>query len=122
MSPETYIATNKNIFDYCIGKKIKGNGEFKERYVNKDRIFKEDSIQPTIRYYISNKGSKIFKCNKSDSREIQVESGKWLISIMNDHKVLKWEDYGINDQYYIQAIYREIENVAGPALQQLTLF
>jgi hypothetical protein len=182
VSPEAYLATNNNIFDYCIGKKIKGNWEFRERFVEKNLYnpnvplaekikcikkygfyevhvdgfwrtpdmqgemagayteqaymiakkaeikadprgyYKEKSLQPTIRYYISNKGSKIYKCNKGDTREIQVESGKWLINIMNDHKEKKWEDYGINDQYYIQAIYREIDNVAGPALQQLSLF
>lgn len=121
MPPEQYLLTNRNIFDYCIGKKIKGNWTFMKRHVENGE-YKDEELQPTIRYYISETGAKIFKCNNDDEREIQVESGRWVMTVMNEYKEKKWEEYGVNDQYYIQAIYREIENVAGPATQQLTLF
>jgi hypothetical protein len=179
ISPETHLAHNRNIFDYCIGKKIKGAWTFKERYITKsvtpdlsvpraekEKVLKEhgfyelwhkdnwvhrdstnpdwsgrsvDSIytyilskeggefvetelQPTIRYFISEKGVKIIKCHNTDGREIQVESGKWLMSVMNKFEEKEWEDYGLNEQYYSQAIYKEIENIAGARVQQLSLF
>lgn len=121
ISPEKYLQANRNIDDYCIGKKIKGNWEFQERSVV-NGLYTVDKLQPTIRYYISNKGSKVVKCNKDDGREIQVESGTPLLTIFNLKEDKPWEDYDINDQYYSQAIYKEIENIAGSKLQQLSLF
>lgn len=120
--PEKTLEQNRNIFDYCLAKKIKGNWRFKKRFVNKDGYFAEEDLQPTIRYYMSNKGAKVFKCHNEDGREIQAESGRWLLTIFNRHKEMKWEDYDINEQYYVQAIYREIENIAGSKIQQLKLF
>lgn len=121
ISPEAYLASNRNIFDYCIGKKIKGNWKFIERSIEKGDYIEKD-VQPTIRYYITKSGSKVYKVNKDDRREIQVESGKWLLNIFNQYEEKKWEDYGVDDQYYLQMIYREIENIAGSRIKQLTLF
>ena len=118
--PEKTLSDNKNIFDYCIGKKIKGAWNFEQRYV--DDTYIVEKLQPTIRYYISNKGVKVIKCHDTDGREIQVESGRWLVTIMNKFEEKKWLEYEINDQYYTQSIYKEIENVAGPKIQQLSLF
>ena len=119
--PETHIAKNHNIFDYCIGKKIKGNWKFLERrIVNQE--FEEREVQPTIRYYITKSGSKVYKVNKADGREIQVESGKWMLTVFNEYQEKTWEEYGVDESYYLQMIYREIENIAGSRLKQLTLF
>lgn len=119
--PETYLASNRNIFDYCIGKKIKGNWKFVEKYI-KEGDYNEEDVQPTIRYYISKNGSKIYKINKDDGRAIKVESGHWLLNLFNKYEEKAWEEYGINEQYYQQMIYREIENIAGSRIKQLTLF
>ena len=122
MTPGKYLDTNKNIFDYCIGKKIRGNWTFKRRLIDDKRNFFEESLQKTIRYFISNKGCKVIKCNNEDKREIQVESGKWMLRIFNVYKENSWEKYNVDEQYYSQAIYREIENVAGKRIKQLTIF
>lgn len=120
--PEVTLTENRDIFDYCIGKKIKGNWCFKKRFVNDDRNFFEEDLQPTIRYYVSKSGAKIIKINNETKKEIQTESGKWVLTVFNTYKNLPWEDYGIDEQYYKQAIYREISNVAGSRIQQLSLF
>jgi len=119
--PETYLASNRNIFDYCIGKRIKGNWNFIKKSIE-DREYLEENLQPTIRYYISKQGAKVFKINKDDGRSIQVESGKWLLTVFNKYEEKNWEDYNINEQYYLKMIYREIENIAGSKFKQLTLF
>lgn len=121
VSPETYLATNRNIFDYCIGKKIKGDWNFKQRQITDGEFIQKD-LQKTLRYYISNKGVKIIKCHNHDGREIQVESGRPLMTIYNIVRDDSWEAYDVDEQYYQRAVYKEIENIAGSRLQQLKLF
>ena len=108
--PEDYLKQNRNIFDYCGAVKIRGNWQFKETYVEEGEV-KSEILQKTLRYYISTNGSKIVKVNKSDGRAIQIESGKWLQAVYNKHSEKKWEEYEVNESYYVQAIYKEIKNI-----------
>ena len=78
-------------------------------------------LQPTLRYYVSTKGCKIFKVNIQDRREIQVEAGTWLQQEFNTYKQMKWEDYNVDESYYLEAIYKEINNLI-PPVTQLDLF
>lgn len=87
----------------------------------KEATIERNTLQKTLRYYISNKGSKVFKVNKTDKREIQIESGKWMQTIFNLHVEKPWEEYDINDSYYLDKIYKEIHNICPPK-QQLDLF
>jgi hypothetical protein len=108
--PEEYLKQNRDIFDYCGGVKIRGNWKFEQRYVEMGYVIEED-IQKTIRYYISTTGSKIIKVNKGDGRQIQVESGRWMQTVYNRHVERDWEEYGVNDKYYLQAINKELKNI-----------
>lgn len=118
--PEKYLADNRNIFDYCGGVKIKGDWEFVQTCVKNGEVTKE-KLQPTLRYYISEKGCKIIKCNKGDGREIQLESGKWMQELFINYEKKDWKDYHVDDRYYLEAIQKEIENITKP-IRQLTLF
>ena len=40
-------------------------------------------LQKTLRYYISNSGSKIIKLNAADKRKINVVAGRWMQTIFN---------------------------------------
>jgi len=120
--PEDYLEQNKNILDYCIGGKSKGNWQQVARYV-KDGKYTEDKLQKINRYFISKDGVKIVKVNKNDDREIQLEAGKWLQSLFNDMQVEpKWENYNINKLYYLQAIESEINSILSVSSNQLKLF
>ena len=122
MLPEDYIDTNKNILDYCIGGKSKGDWQQVARQI-KNGIFDEEKLQKINRYFISKSGVKILKVNKKDKREIQLEAGKWLQSIFNDMQLEpKWENYDIDKKYYLEAIEQEINNIIDVAPNQLTLF
>jgi hypothetical protein len=55
VKPEDYLASNRNIFDYCGGVKIRGEWFFVQRYV-KDGVYTEDKLQKLVRYYISDSG------------------------------------------------------------------
>ena len=119
--PEHTIKHNRNILDYCIGAKSKGSWRQHAVYV-KDGIAKQDELQKINRYYISNKGCKIVKINKNDKREIQLESGQWVQTVMNKLEHKQWSDYDINEKYYLNAIEKEINNIIGVKSDQLLLF
>jgi hypothetical protein len=120
--PEDYLETNNNILDYCIGSKSKGDWKQVARYIDKG-VFAEDDLQKINRYFISKKGVKMLKVNKTDSREIQLEAGKWLQTVFNKMKVQpKWETYNIDKTYYLMAIETEINNILTVNSNQLKLF
>ena len=126
--PEDYLKTNRNIMDYCGGVKAKGDWKIKKveivQSAEKEAIVQYTDLQKINRYYISKAGAKLIKCHK-DSREIQVEAGKWLQQVFNKRENKSWEDYHIDDDYYIQRIYKEIHNIdkiIKQKFEQLTLF
>jgi hypothetical protein len=120
VKPEIFIKENLNIFDFCGGVKIKGDWKFVERKVT-NGLYEEQSLQHTIRYYISKTGSKVIKKNNSDRREIQVEAGKWMQSLMIDYVEKPFEEYDINYDYYLEKIRKEINSLE-PFSNQLSLF
>lgn len=118
--PEQFLQENRNILDYCAGVKIKGAWEFQQVCVLNGEITRQ-SLQKTLRYYISKKGCKIYKVNKSDDREIQLESGKWMQQLFNLYEEKPWAEYEVDESYYLDKIYKEINNII-PKNNQLTLF
>lgn len=119
--PEAFLQENRNIYDYCAGVKIKGDWEFQQVCVRNQELTRE-TLQKTLRYYISKKGCKIYKVNKLDKREIQLESGKWMQELFNLYEEKPWADYEIDESYYLDKIYREINNILPKEKTQLTLF
>ncbi len=120
IKPEDYLAQNQNIFDYCGGVKIKGDWEFYEHAIA-DGEHTIKPLQHTIRYFVSNSGSKIIKKNNTDGREIQVEAGKWMQTTMIDYEEKEFSEYDINFKYYLENIYKEIRSLE-PINHQLSLF
>ena len=120
IKPEDYIKTNRNIYDYCGGKKIRGDWKFIKVFVADGKHLTKD-IQNTIRYYVANKGYKIVKFNYLDERQTQVEAGKWLQKLFIDFEDKPFEEYDINYDYYLSKAYKEIHNLE-PVKNQLTLF
>jgi len=124
IKPEDYISGNKDIFDFCAGIKAKGGWYFEERYIRQGELFNR-RLQKIVRYYISNSGSKIIKCNP-DGRNIQVEAGEWLQTVVNEvHPDEPFENYDINFKYYLEEVYKEINEIEKHKFQhsrQLSLF
>ena len=118
--PETFLNENQNIFDYCGGVKIKGDWKFYEHSIV-NGIFEKKPLQHTIRYFISNSGSKIIKTNLLDEREIQVESGQWMQSVFIDYVEKDFKEYNVNNKFYLEKIKKEIDSLE-PNRNQLSLF
>jgi predicted RNA-binding protein Jag len=124
--PKDYLESNKNIFDYCIGSKSKGDWKQMSRCI-KNGVYEEKEIQKINRYYICKtehpEACKITKVNKKDNREIQLEAGQWMQVLFNKVDIKpKWDLYKINQNYYFQLIESEIENIINYSPQQLKLF
>jgi hypothetical protein len=129
IDPKQFLQDNRNIFDYCAGAKLKGDWYFVERGVL-EGVFVENKLQKLIRYFMSDKGTKLIKCNP-DGRELQLESSKIQQTIFNKAEHKSWEEYGVNDAYYLDKIYDEIHKIeklstvlpsSGSYGQQLELF
>lgn len=79
--------------------------------IRQESVVESKRLQKIIRYYISNSGERVVKCN-DDGREIQVEAGKWKQTVCNKiSKELKVKDMNIDYNYYLQAIYKEIHSI-----------
>lgn len=120
ISPDVFLKYNREIFDYCGGVKIKGDWNFVEHAVEKG-VYNTKPLQHTIRYFVSNHGSKIVKTNLYDGREIQIESGKWLQTVFIDYVHKPFEEYDVNTDYYLEKIRKEIASLE-PQSNQLSLF
>lgn len=120
IKPEDFIKSNTNIFDFCGGVKIKGDWNFYEHKVVSGEYLIE-KVQHTIRYFISKTGSKVIKKNNTDNREIQIEAGKWLQTLMIDYEDKPFSEYDINYDYYLDKINKEIRDLE-PIVTQLSLF
>jgi hypothetical protein len=120
VDPKEFLSKQTNIFDFCGGKKIRGDWEFLEDYVENGE-HKRNKLQHTIRYYVSNKGSKITKYNFLDERSTQLEAGKWLQTLFIDYVEKDINNYDLNYDYYLEKIMKEIHNLE-PIRNQLSLF
>ena len=120
IKPEDYIKSITNIFDFCGGVKIKGDWSFYEHKIAAGD-YSVEKLQHTIRYFISKTGSKVIKKNNTDNREIQIEAGKWLQTLMIDYEDKPFSEYDINYDYYLDKINKEIRDLE-PIVTQLTLF
>jgi len=118
--PVEYIKSQTNIFDFCAGKKIKGDWEFIEEHVE-NHVHIKNKLQNTIRYYVSNNGSKIIKHNFLDKRTTQLVAGRWLQTLFIDYVKKPMEEYDLNYDFYLERIMKEIHNLE-PNKSQLSLF
>lgn len=120
--PSEYLKSNTNILDYCIGSKTNGAWQVVADSIE-DGELKQKNLQKINRYFITSSGVKLIKRNKSDGREIQLESGRWMQTVYNKMELKEaWNDYNVNEKYYLQAIEKEINNILGFSRNQMSLF
>jgi len=120
IKPEDYIKSNTDIFDFCGGVKIKGDWNFYQHKIV-DGEYLIEKLQHTIMYFISNTGTKVIKKNNTDNREIQIEAGRWLQTLLINYKEKPFTEYDINYDYYLDKINKEIRDLE-PIVTQYKLF
>jgi hypothetical protein len=93
--------------------------------VKSEAVVQNTTLQKIVRYFISNNGGKITK-KHPDGREIQVEAGQWMQTVMNKiDSTIPLDEYDINFKYYLEEIWKQIEGIEKVRLntfKQLTLF
>lgn len=113
---EETIKQHKNIYDFCIALRSKQDSYFEERFV-KDRKVCKNKLQKTIRYFISKKGSNLFKIYNSGEVEtinVNPKGGKsWYQTVINK---IENKDYisMVDYNYYIfetKKIINQIEKI-----------
>lgn len=119
IKPEDFIRNHSHAADFFAGSKAKGQWTFSREYVEGQDI-KRQSLQKTIRYYVSNKGSKIVKRHKDPNRPaINLVAGPWQLTVMNKWpKELDVKNLDIDYDFYINSAKKEIENIAGSLTNQ----
>ncbi len=118
--PEQYLIHNRNILDYCMITRSKGDWYFAESCIV-DGAFVQTKLQHVVRYYVSNKGCKIIKYNSVDGRETKSEAGPYLQKVYNKIDEKPFSEYDVNIAYYLKAIESEIDNIQKTHIQ-LNLF
>lgn len=109
INPRTFITNHQNIFDFCAGMRTKGDWYLDAISLKDNQMIKE-RLQKTNRYFISNNGVKLVKCNP-DGRQIQEDAGKWKATIYNKHVEKPIEDYDINYDFYVKKTYEIISEI-----------
>lgn len=124
LNPRKFIMEHGNIFDFCAGVKMKGDWFLQSIILDKDKMVKE-RLQKTNRYFISNNGVKLVKCNP-DGREIRPDAGEWKFTIYNKHVEKPIKDYDINYNFYVGKTYEIISEIQPEVLNehftQLSMF
>lgn len=104
---EETIRNHKDIYNFCLAKKFPKpwQGEFTEMINNQPikTVFKKN-----LRYYVSTKGSYLWKVNTKDGRETQINVG-YTITPFN--KFEEKENYNINYNFYISECNKIISTI-----------
>lgn len=107
--PVEFLKSNRDIHDYCAGAKLKGDWFFIKQQI-KEGAYTEEKLKKLVRYYNSTKGCKLIKGNP-DGRHIQLESGPIYQTIFNKHESKTWDEYHVDEKYYLTKIYDEINKI-----------
>jgi hypothetical protein len=122
--PEEFLAQSRSFYDYCAGVKAKGGWYYEERSLVKGQLV-TNKLQKIVRYYVTKSGNKILK-RHPDGREMQVEAGQWMQKTVNEiDPNIPYEAYDIDTEYYLENIYKQIEQinkVSHASFTQLSLF
>ena len=114
------ILEHTDIYDFCIAKKI--DDKFTNIYRKiLEGVYKEDTLQKSVRYYVSNINGSLFKVNKTTHESSWYEQNR-NVTIFNEyihHDDVK--DYNIDYSYYINTTQKIIDKIIDPQLK-LKLF
>ena len=109
------IRNHSDIYDFCISKKIddKFSNEFHYIQDGKHNI---DTLQKSVRYYVSTSGGSLLKIDRQTGSQFNYEAGK-SVTIFNDYVEQKdFADYGIDYAYYINQVQKVIDEIINPQL------
>jgi DNA polymerase elongation subunit (family B) len=109
---EKTIREHTDIYDFCVAKKIdkKFTNEF---HYLKDGKHEIETLQKSVRYYISTDGGTLLK---TAEEVVQNYEANKRVTIFNDYFEKPMKDYNIDYGYYIHATQKIINEIINPQL------
>lgn len=108
---EQTIKNHDNIYDFCAGVRAKGKDWYFEYTKVINGEIESQKLSKTIRYFISNEGGIIYKCNVDGRKEYTeahpLKGIYWKQTLFNTY--YDSNDYDINYQYYIRECNKVID-------------
>lgn len=121
---EESLKANTNIYDFCLNKQAKKGWFFSMSHTLTTNDIKLKNIK-TVRYYVSNQGSIIYK-NHEDGRKHFLEAGLkgkenrghyWKLRLFNKFKEKTMEEYNIDYSYYLRESQKLIDAIEKHTIQ-----
>lgn len=111
------IRSHKDIYDFCIAKKIDSKFD-NETYSIEKGVLHIEKLQKSVRYYVSTNGKTLLKVNKETKAVFNYEANQ-RVTIFNNYVEKNIDEYNVNYAYYINATQKIIDIIINP---QLSLF
>lgn len=116
--PKQFLEQNRNIYDYCGGARLQGEWWFEELTTSSEAEgLQRRKLQKLLRYYISDTGTKLVKCAPPNARfpkgrQEQLHAGSSVRQIIFNRFIDQpWEDYQVDESFYLDAILKEIAGI-----------
>jgi len=109
---EDTIRNHTDIYDFCISKKIDDKFTNEFHYI-KDKEHAIETIQKSVRYYVSTNGGTLLKVDSQTKAVYNYEAGK-AVTIFNDY--VEKDDYKLDYAYYINQVQKVINEIINPQL------
>jgi DNA polymerase len=112
---EETVRNHTDIYDFCISKKIDDKFTNEFHYI-KDGDLVIDTLQKSVRYYVSKTGGSLFKVDKATNAYSNYEASK-TVTMFNDyieHDTMV--QYNIDYAYYINRIQKVVNEIINPQL------
>ena len=116
---EESLRANKDVFDFYIQKRAKGDWTLKNIKLTKKGVSTKD-LSKNVRFLVTNKGHALAKVHVYDNRKSAVCKG-YKTTVYNLHVEKKFDDYDINYQYYVNEC-KKITDLIEPRRNQLSIF
>jgi len=111
------IYNNKDIYNFCIAKKIDERFQNEFHYVKNGKVHKT-LLQRSVRYYVSTDGGTLLKTNREEDIITNYEANK-RVTIFNTFEEKEINEYNIDYNYYINTTQKIIDAIID---RQLSLF
>jgi len=120
------IKSCDDIYDFCIGVKIKRDFDLIRYHYEKEqnRIIEDVIHEQVCRFYVSKEYSSLKKRYKEGTKqagETNELAAKFNVTLFNEYEKKKISDYKINHFYYIQRS-RKVINEISPNVKNLKMF
>lgn len=113
---EKYVKESRDIFDFCLGSKIKRDFDIEMYTLKNGQLHKEILHEQVVRYYVSRSTNcSLKKKYKSHAKKYGQKptdlQKKWNMTYYNQHVEMPFEDYKVDYRFYLERIRKIIKEV-----------